>query len=73
MSPDWPVVHKRSDVPTERVLALIPPAGDGIFDTPAFCAERGWPWKVFQKWLEQQADAGAIEYGVSLNFVWRTA
>lgn len=70
---DWPVVRKRSDIPTERVLALIPVASEDIFDAPAFCQERGWPWKVFQRWLEQQADEGTIEYGVSLNYVWRTS
>lgn len=62
---------KRSEVPTDEVLALIPYAGQGVFDVQGFCAERGWPTKVMYAWVEHQMSKGVLGCGVSSSYVWR--
>jgi hypothetical protein len=62
---------KRADIPTAEVLAAIPLAGSGTFDVAAYADERGWPVKVLDSWVAQQAAAGTIDYGVSPRYVWR--
>lgn len=65
---------KRSDISDLEALEACWPWGGGAHAAPgalAQLAER-YPEKIAWRKLEQLEDRGLIDYGVSINYPWRT-
>jgi len=61
---------KRSDIPTEEIIAACRAFHAGTAKPPDESLGHKYPVKVILAKMEQMADNGLIEYGTSLRCAW---